>query len=580
MTSLRLAWRLLLAQSLRHLVTALIVALGLGLMLATVAIVGAARTALSTTATRFPLVIGGEIGAVPLVLGSLTELQDLSASVDHALFEELRGDERAEEVVPLLGGHTIASYPLLATTPAFLQPRDRFPLAEGRMFSGDAMEVVLGSTTALELRISLGSEVVIEHQHAGAPEEPGVLRVVGVLGPTNTHADRTMFCPLEAIYRTAADSGQSHVRRVSAILLRPAGDRGLLSLQEELDDLPGVQVALTGQTLRRVSDQLVTGGQLLRILVTGVVLITLLSLFLSVYNTALSQTRDVGVMRILGARRLHVVGVVLLVNGLVILAGALGALAVAELVGGTAERLLRQEAGIEASVALLSPATWSTLLVSAALLAAVGSQPALAAYSVQAADALVEMPGAGHSTGASLRWVLRVVAPLALVFFLFVALGQHSQEVGGAPIDAESAALFADLASWTGGEAPQEVHALDGREMSIQGYMYALGDPFTVQDFYLVAINPRLPRCPFCYRAPTKRERILVRTYGRTVDLCSGPVTISGSFHVDATAPDPYQIRMIGLEVVIPRRPERRADARPPAPSPREPNHPTHEGEP
>ena len=184
-------------------------------------------------------------------------------------------------------------------------------------------------------------------------------------------------------------------------------------------------------------------------------------------------------------------------------------------------------------------------------------------------------------TSLRLVWRLLLARRLRhLVTALIVALGQHSQEVDGAPVDAESAALFAALASWTGGEAPQEVHALDGREVSIQGYMYALGDPFTVQDFYLVAIHPRLPRCPFCYRAPTKRERILVRTYGRAVDLCSGRVTISGSFHVDATAPDPYQIRMIGFDVVIPRGPERRADSSPSAPIPRESNHLTHEGEP
>ena len=563
MTSPWLAWRLLQAQGLRYLVTALIVALGLGLMLAAVAIVDGARTALSTTATRFPLVIGGEIGAIPLVLGSLTELQDLSASVDHVVFEDLRDDERAEEVVPLLGGHTIGGYPLLATTPAYLQPRDRFPLSEGRIFSEDAMEIVLGSTTALQLGLTLGSEVVIEHQHAGAPEEPGALRIVGVLRPTKTHVDRTVFCPLEAIYGADLPSGHAHVRSVSAILVRAVDDQALLSLQEELDGLPGVQVALTGQTLRRVSDQLVTGGQLLRILVTGVVLITLLSLFLSFYNTALSQTRDVGVMRVLGARRFHVVGVVLLVNGLVILIGTLGALAVAELVGGTAERLLRHEAGIEASVTLLSPSTWKYLLVSAVLLGAVGSQPALAAYNVQAADALVELPGSGHSTGAFLRWSLRVVAPLGVILFLFVALSQHDQEVDGAPVDPESAAVFAALASWSGGETPEVLSALDGRELVIQGYMYALGDPFTVQDFYLVAINPRLPRCPFCYRAPTKRERIRARTGGRAVDLCSGLVTISGTFRFDPTAPDPYQIEMTALDVVIPRTPGRSENARP-----------------
>jgi hypothetical protein len=82
--------------------------------------------------------------------------------------------------------------------------------------------------------------------------------------------------------------------------------------------------------------------------------------------------------------------------------------------------------------------------------------------------------------------------------------------------------------------------------------MYALGDPYTVKDFYLVGLNPRLPRCPFCYRAPTRRERIRVHSGGRTFDVTPGLVRVTGSFRVTPRGDDPYHLDLEHLEVVLP----------------------------
>ncbi len=649
MTHLRLAWRLLATRGMRHALTAGIVALGLGLMLGAVATAEATRGALSASAARHPLVVGAEIGAVPLVLGSLTQLTDLSAGIDGALYEELRDDPRVEAAIPLLGGHAVEGYPLLATSPAYLEPRERYPLAAGRTFREGEMEVVLGHDAALGLGVDFGGAVTIEHAHAGAPEDPGQLTVVGVLAPTGSELDRTLLCPVGAIHRShhahheheseieseieieheneienehevetsgsgfqrddpaihgdVGDQGErpsdgatgadravqpvpagaseadralgasrdqaeggglehehevdhghhhDHGDRISAILVRPADDEALLALQEELDARPGVEVALTGQTLRRIADQLSLGGDLVRVMVAGVVLVTFLSLLLAMYGSSLTQAREVGLMRVLGARRWEVVGVVLLVHALVIGAGLLGALAIAGLLGGSAEQLLRQQAGLEATVTLWTPTTLNYLIGTSLILALVAAQPVLAAYGVQAADALADVPGSGRTTGTWLRWVLRVAAPLAVAAFLLQALSQHNMELESLPLDPESAEVYAALSRWVADAPPDEVEALDGQRRSLQGYMYVLGDPYTTEDFYLVGLNPRLPRCPFCYRAPTRRERIHVDGGGRSHDVIAGPVLAVGTLHVDPDAPEPVTLQLEQLDVVMP----------------------------
>ena len=572
MSFLALAWRVFRGRLEAHLLTAAVVALGTGLMLGAVATEGAARDAFRAAAARFPLVVGGEVGAVPLVLGSLTGLQDLPGQVDGDVLADLQRDPRVEAAVPLLGGHAAAGHPVLGTSPGYLQPRERFPLARGRVFETGADEAVLGAGAAQGLGVGLGDTVAVEHRHAGEGGDL-TLRVVGVLAPTRSDADQHVFAEIGSIQRShaghaAVDAhegdphdhgidgghhGPSAETAVGAVLVRPVDEAALLELQDDFEGRPGVQVALTGQTLRRLADQLSAGGRLLRVGVAGVVAMTFLALLLAVYAGALSSIREVAVMRMLGARRIQVVGVMGAVALAGVALGTLGGVGAGALLAELAEGLMRRQMGLEAEVALLTPRVSLTLAAAVALLGLAGIQPAIAAYAVSAAEALSDPGGAGRATRAYLQWSTRALLVLVALAWGMQALSTHGGEVASQPLDEESAAIYQALAGWGEGEAiPDELRDLDGQSIEIQGYMYALGDPFTVEDFFLVAINPRLPRCPFCYRSPGSRERIRVRAGGRTSDLLPGLVVVEGRLSLDPAGGDPLVLELEALDAVLP----------------------------
>jgi hypothetical protein len=89
------------------------------------------------------------------------------------------------------------------------------------------------------------------------------------------------------------------------------------------------------------------------------------------------------------------------------------------------------------------------------------------------------------------------------------------------------------------------------------GYMYAVGDPFEVERFYLVGQDPRLSHCPFCYRAPTRKERIAVLSPGKPRELVRGPVRIGGVLRVLPDGADPVALALDKFEVVVAPRGER-----------------------
>ena len=555
MSLLGLSWRLVRVRALKNGLTVVVITLGTALVLTSVAVAHGSRGALSAAAARHPLVVGGDVGAFTLVLGALTGLQDLEAGVDGHLVEELAKDPRIEEAVPLLGGHQVGGYALLGTSPARLQPRERYPLAQGRVFEAGLVGGG-GADAAAGLGVSVGDRVALDHDHAGAPSRGMSLTVVGVLASTGSDVDTMLLCPLVAIAAShdshGAHEGHVHaVEAVSAILLRPVDDVALLDLQEDLGSRPGLQVALTGQTLRRLADRLAVGGRILGLLVAAVALLTALALMLAVHGTSLAQAREVAVMRVMGARRAHVVAVAGLATAMVIGAGLVLGLAGAGVLGGVVEGVMRRDLGFEAEVSVLAPVVLAWLAGLGGLLAVAGAQPPLAAYSVEAADALAETPGAGGAARSQLRWVPRVAVLALVALWLLRAFGQHSGEVRVAPLDPASQAVFAELAAWVGDEAPVGLRDLTAGTASIEGHMYALGDPFTVQDFYLVAVNPRLPRCPFCYRAPTRSERIRVLTGGRTLDVINGPVRVTGAVTLTPGSDDPVVLMLDDFEVVM-----------------------------
>jgi hypothetical protein len=218
------------------------------------------------------------------------------------------------------------------------------------------------------------------------------------------------------------------------------------------------------------------------------------------------------------------------------------------LLGHAAESILRMQMGLEATVTLLTHSTLGALGAVVVVLAVVGIQPAVASYTIQAAQALSEIPGSGKSTRSYMNKIVRIAVPVVIMAWLYSATAMHAAEVNSPPLNETSAAIFQKMLN----TRPEVPLSLDGRRETIEGYMYALGDPFVVQDFFLVSVDPRLPRCPFCYRAPGQKERILVRTGGRALDLYKNLVRVTGLLHVEPQAPDPYWMELEDLEVVIP----------------------------
>ena len=270
---------------------------------------------------------------------------------------------------------------------------------------------VLGAAVAARLGLRVGDPFAPTHgADDGKVHDP--FRVVGILGRTDTPIDRGVFVNMEGFYlqdghakpladgesaapaEPAAAHPSGHVplpaaqREVTAILLETASLPGLpaeltaMGLRTAINEGRDGQAALPIAEIRQLLDLFVRPLELLLLLVTAlVVLVSAIGILVSMVGSSLERSRDVAIMRALGARRTHVLAVVLLEAVLLAVGGGLAGWLLGHLVVGMIGPWITTNAGVSASIFSAAPLAEALLVPGLVLLAiAAALLPAIAAY--------------------------------------------------------------------------------------------------------------------------------------------------------------------------------------------------------
>jgi len=189
----------------------------------------------------------------------------------------------------------------------------------------EAGEAVVGTSLAHKLGLSTGAPLTLTVQG-----RTRTFRVIGILS-TGGSEDEQILLSLPAAQELAARPGQLTLIQVSAL----ASDRPTEELARALEvALPGV-AARTQQRLVRAEERLLDRLSLLLGLIAGLVLMASgLGVASTMATSVLERTREIGLMKALGASRLRVGNLFLAEAGIIGLTGGL--------LGGVAGLLLAQ----------------------------------------------------------------------------------------------------------------------------------------------------------------------------------------------------------------------------------------------
>jgi putative ABC transport system permease protein len=259
------------------------------------------------------LIVGARAGAIPLLLFSIFGIGTPEQNMSWASYENLSKHPEVKEAVPISLGDSHRGFRVIATTSqyfVFYRYADEIPLSfqEGSAFR-NIYDAVIGAEVARELQYRTKKEIYLTHGESEASfqdHKDHPFRITGILQPTGTPVDRSLFIPIQAMELLHKKQGQVRQlpQMISAVFLRLRSKTSVLQLQREINNYsPEALTAIVpGRTLQELW-RFVSVLENAFFAISIVTFILSLSGIILVFVTTLNERkREMAILRSVGAR--------------------------------------------------------------------------------------------------------------------------------------------------------------------------------------------------------------------------------------------------------------------------------------
>ncbi|MBS0195309.1 MAG: ABC transporter permease [Planctomycetes bacterium] len=443
MTDWTIILRSLQARKFSTLTTIVTVAVAVAMMLVLVTMREAGKKAFERGCGDMHLLVSADASPLSSVLNGVFYANPPRRPLPWARFEALKTSAPWAYAVPIQQGDSFKGQPVLATNADFFlkfkpNPNEPWQLADGRFFNTD-FEVVVGADAARTTGLRVGSKVYLTHgtgmsregipadpepeghddhadhadhdhdhdakhvegDHSGHVHRDFVYTVVGVLKPTGGSHDRALITNLESTWiihakerlekagrhekPTPADLTDED-RKITGVYLRLITREGsdtpanLPAVFDSLRRDTSVTVAAPFDEIRTL-DVIVGNVNRVFIAVAGAVMLSSgIAIMLALYNSMEQRRRQIAVLRVLGASKPRIFGLVVTESAIIGLLGAAAGIALGFAGAIVAAAVMKDKLQLLLDPSIPPRALVAVALATVLLAAAAGVVPAFAAY--------------------------------------------------------------------------------------------------------------------------------------------------------------------------------------------------------
>lgn len=443
MNLLTIAWKSVRQRSLSSTLTAFSIALGVMLMVSVLVIFGVVESTFSQRSINYDLIVGPKGSPLQLVLSTVYHVSPPIENLPYKFYKDLQKRPEVSVAIPIAFGDVTeqGSFPIVGTTPQFfeLDYAPRRPFQVNGDFVRKPFDAVIGDRVKRENGWTLGTKFKLVHGGADTGHvHDEEFEVKGILAPTGTPHDKTVYVNLEGFYMI-----EGHDKPITEGIERERKFFGLPPLSpEELATqakrlgghdheghdhaghdhqhaIPDVQKEVTAvlvqcktqiaanllagelkkgyqamgvnpiMPMQQLFNDVLGGVRTLLIVLTGlIVIVSGIGIFVSIYNSMSARQKEIAIMRALGARRTTVFGIILLESILLCVGGGLFGLILGHGLVFAAAPLVEARSGILMDPLSFDP--WELVLFPVLLGVGsfVGFLPGMAAYRTDVAQAL------------------------------------------------------------------------------------------------------------------------------------------------------------------------------------------------
>ena len=292
------------------------------------------------------MVAGAKGSPMQLVLSAVFHLDAPTGNIPLDDAMALARHRLVKRAIPLALGDSYKGFRIVGTNHDYAAHYGA-RIAEGSLWA-KPMEAVLGAGVARATGLRVGGKFAGAHGlgEGGEEHEEEPYQVVGVLAPTGTVVDRVVLTSVESVWEVHEHGRPAGgTRELTALLIQYASPLAAVTLPRAVNAGPMLQAASPAYESARLFRMLGVGMEVLRAFGLVLVLAAGLSVFIALTNALQERRYDLAVMRMLGASRAKLMGLLLIEALTLSSAGALLGLALGHVLMellGAALRAARQ----------------------------------------------------------------------------------------------------------------------------------------------------------------------------------------------------------------------------------------------
>ncbi|WOH39217.1 FtsX-like permease family protein [Thalassotalea fonticola] len=181
------------------------IALSVALLIAIEKVRVQAKDSFTNTISGTDLIVGARTSSVNLLLSSVFQMGTATNGIKYESYEEIASNNTVKWSIPFSLGDSHQGYKVMGTSSDFYNhykygSKQSLSTLQGKWFVATT-DVVIGNEVANKLQYQIGDEIIIAHGGADSyihhDKQPFVIS--GILAPTATPIDRTVFISLEGI---------------------------------------------------------------------------------------------------------------------------------------------------------------------------------------------------------------------------------------------------------------------------------------------------------------------------------------------------------------------------------------------
>ena len=280
-------------------------------------------------ASGVDLVIGAKTSEFNLVMFSLFNLGQPTANITLEDFILLEDSKDVEWAIPLVKGDSFKGFSVIGTNEKFFEhfkdaSKNSLKMREGDWFSLE-VEAVLGAEVAKATGLKLGEEVIVSHglqNQSIEDHHDHPFQVIGILEPTGTAADRSVFVDLRAMGDLHGQSSEN--LSISSALVKMKSKAGILNFRNRINSEPSSQLvaAMPGQVLQEFWRSFRFLPEAINLLAIIVLIIAFSSFFTLLMLLLRMRRQEIAIFKSLGMSRFSLMILFMSESTLICLLGA------------------------------------------------------------------------------------------------------------------------------------------------------------------------------------------------------------------------------------------------------------------